>query len=142
MALLCHYALMDLNETWNTCWPWGEDVQDTFFDSGGKCVAMVTAYYGKTLWKIILILILRWRCARQFLTVVESVFALVIGILWHNIWGKLCPNYLTYCKAILWGGGIHHLQSYRNSAIPQPCTFGGDVYYALHNLLIHLLQNK
>ena len=27
--------------------PWGVDVQDTFFDSGRKCVAMVTAYYGK-----------------------------------------------------------------------------------------------
>ena len=25
----------------------GVDVQDTFFDSGRKCVAMVTAYYGK-----------------------------------------------------------------------------------------------
>ena len=24
---------------------WGVDVQDTFFDSGRKCVAMVTAYY-------------------------------------------------------------------------------------------------
>ena len=27
--------------------PWGVDVQDTFFDSGRKSVAMVTAYYGK-----------------------------------------------------------------------------------------------
>ena len=27
--------------------PWGVDVQDTFFDSDRKCVAMVTAYYGK-----------------------------------------------------------------------------------------------
>ena len=26
---------------------WGVDVQDTFFDSGRKSVAMVTAYYGK-----------------------------------------------------------------------------------------------
>ena len=29
------------------CLPWGVDVQDTFFDSGRKIVAMVTAYYGK-----------------------------------------------------------------------------------------------
>ena len=27
------------------CLPLGVDVQDTFFDSGRKCVAMVTAYY-------------------------------------------------------------------------------------------------
>ena len=27
--------------------PWGVDVQDTFFDSGRKNVAVVTAYYGK-----------------------------------------------------------------------------------------------
>ena len=29
------------------------DVQDTFFDSGRKCVAMVTAYYGKNGGKIL-----------------------------------------------------------------------------------------
>ena len=32
-------------EIWHRCLPWGVDVQDTFFDSGRKCVAMVTAYY-------------------------------------------------------------------------------------------------
>ena len=31
----------------------GVDVQDTFFDSGRKCVAMVTAYYGKNGGKIL-----------------------------------------------------------------------------------------
>ena len=35
------------------CLPWGVDVQDTFFDSGRKCVAMVTAYYGKNGGKIL-----------------------------------------------------------------------------------------
>ena len=35
------------HEIWHRCLPWGVDVQDTFFDSGRKCVAMVTAYYGK-----------------------------------------------------------------------------------------------
>ena len=30
---------------WHRCLPLGVDVQDTFFDSGRKCVAMVTAYY-------------------------------------------------------------------------------------------------
>ena len=29
------------------CLPWGVDVQDTVFDSGSKCVAMVTIYYGQ-----------------------------------------------------------------------------------------------
>ena len=29
------------------CLPWGVDVQDTVFDSGRKCVAMVTIYYGE-----------------------------------------------------------------------------------------------
>ena len=33
------------HEIWHRCLPWGVDVQDTFFDSGRKCVAMVTAYY-------------------------------------------------------------------------------------------------
>ena len=28
------------------CLPWGVDVQDTVFDSGRKCVAMVNIYYG------------------------------------------------------------------------------------------------
>ena len=35
------------HEIWHRCLPWGVDVQDIFFDSGRKCVAMVTAYYGK-----------------------------------------------------------------------------------------------
>ena len=33
---------MDLSETWHTCWPWGEDESYLLFDSGRKCVAMVT----------------------------------------------------------------------------------------------------
>ena len=36
------------HEIWHRCLPWGVDVQDTFFFyCGRKCVAMVTAYYGK-----------------------------------------------------------------------------------------------
>ena len=35
------------HEIWPRCVPWGVDAQDTFFDSGRKCVSMVTAYYGK-----------------------------------------------------------------------------------------------
>ena len=30
------------HEIWHRCLPWGVDLQDTFFDSGSKCVAMVT----------------------------------------------------------------------------------------------------
>ena len=41
------------HEIWHRCLPWGVDVQDTFFDSGSKCVAMVTAYYGKNGGKIL-----------------------------------------------------------------------------------------
>ena len=41
------------HEIWHRCLPWGEDVQDTFFESGRKCVAMVTAYYGKNWGKIL-----------------------------------------------------------------------------------------
>ena len=35
------------HEIWHRCLPWGVDVQDTFFNSVRKCVAMVTAYYGE-----------------------------------------------------------------------------------------------
>ena len=41
------------HEIWHRCLPWGVDVQDTFFESGRKCVAMVTAYYGKNWGKIL-----------------------------------------------------------------------------------------
>ena len=37
--------LTDSHGIWHRCLPWGVDVQDIFFDSGRKCVAMVTAYY-------------------------------------------------------------------------------------------------
>ena len=39
--------LTDSHEIWHRCLSYGVDVQDTFFDSGKKCVAMVTAYYGQ-----------------------------------------------------------------------------------------------
>ena len=39
--------LTDSPEIWHRCLSWGVDVQDTFFDIGKKCVAMVTAYYGQ-----------------------------------------------------------------------------------------------
>ena len=35
------------HEIWQRCLPWSVDVQDTFFHSDRKSVAMVTAYYGK-----------------------------------------------------------------------------------------------
>ena len=53
---------------------WGEDVQDTFFESGRKCVAMVTAYYGKNWGKI-----LRRELLPQFFT--NS----------HEIWHRCLP---------------------------------------------------
>ena len=62
------------HEIWQRCLPWGVDVQDTFFDSGRKSVAMVTAYYGKNGGKI-----LRRELLPQFLT--NS----------HEIWHRCLP---------------------------------------------------
>ena len=39
--------LTDSHGIQHRCLPWGVDVQDTVFDSGRKCVAMVTIYYGQ-----------------------------------------------------------------------------------------------
>ena len=58
----------------DVCLAWGVDVQDTFFDSGRKCVAMVTAYYGKNWGKI-----LRRELLPQFFT--NS----------HEIWHRCLP---------------------------------------------------
>ena len=38
------------HEIWHRCLPWGEMCKTHFFDSGRKCVAVVTAYYGQK-WK-------------------------------------------------------------------------------------------
>ena len=63
------------HEIWHRCLPWGVDVQDTFFvDSGRKCGAMVTAYYGKNGGKI-----LRRELLPQFFT--NS----------HEIWHRCLP---------------------------------------------------
>ena len=62
------------HEIWHRCLPWGVDVQDTFFDSDRKCVAMVTAYYGKNGGKI-----LRRELLPQFFT--NS----------HEIWHRCLP---------------------------------------------------
>ena len=39
------------HEIWHRCLPWGEDVQDTFFESGRKCVAMVNGILWQKLGK-------------------------------------------------------------------------------------------
>ena len=62
------------HEIWHRCLPWGVDVQDTFFDSGRKCVAMVTVYYGKNWGEI-----LRRELLPQFLN--DS----------HGIWQRCLP---------------------------------------------------
>ena len=38
------------NQIWHTCSRWSLAVHDTFWDCGGMCIAMVTAYYSKN-WK-------------------------------------------------------------------------------------------
>ena len=55
--------LTDSHGIRHRCLPWGVDVQDTVFDSGRKCVAMVTIYYGQKWGKI-----LRRELLPQFLT--------------------------------------------------------------------------
>ena len=60
--------LTDSHEIWHRCLSWGVDVQDTFLDSGRKCVAMVTAYYGKNRVKI-----LRRELLPQFLTISHEI---------------------------------------------------------------------
>ena len=60
-------------ETWHTCWPWGEDVSDTLFDSGGKCIAMVMAYYGKSL-------------EDKFVDHITSTFWGISNEIWHTCW--------------------------------------------------------
>ena len=67
-------VLINSHEIWHRCLPWGVDVQDTFLDSGKKCVAMVTAYYGKKLVEI-----LRRELLPQFFT--NS----------HEIWHRCLP---------------------------------------------------
>ena len=62
------------HEIWHRCLSWGVDVQDKFFDSGRKCVAMVMAYYGKNGGKI-----LRRELLPQFFT--NS----------HEIWHRCLP---------------------------------------------------
>ena len=49
LRIILPQVLNDSHGIWHSCLPWGVDVQDIFFDSGRKCVAMVTAYYGKKL---------------------------------------------------------------------------------------------
>ena len=106
------------HEIWHRCLPWGVDVQDTFFDSDRKCVAMVTAYYGKNGGKI-----LRRELLPQFFTNsheiwhrclpwgvdVQDIFfdsgrkcvAMGNGILWQK-WEKSCvANYFLSFSPIL-----------------------------------------
>ena len=71
---LLHQFLTNSLEIWQRCLPWSVDVQDTFFDSDRKSVAMVTAYYGKNGGKI-----LRRELLPQFFT--NS----------HEIWHRCLP---------------------------------------------------
>ena len=92
------------HEIWHRCLPWGVDVQDTFFDSGRKCVAMVTAYgkNGKNLasrttssvfhqfsWNLAQMFVLGCRCARHiFFYTAQKVCCHGNGILWQK-WENL-----------------------------------------------------
>ena len=81
------------HEIWHRCLPWGVDVQDTFFfDSGRKCVAMVTAYYGKNGGKI-----LHRELLPQFFTNSHEI--------WHRClpWGADVQDtfFLTVAESVL-----------------------------------------
>ena len=72
--------------------PWGVVVQDTFFDSGRKSVAMVMAYYGKNGGKI-----LRRELLPQFFTNSHEI--------WHRClrWGVDVQDtiFLTVAESVL-----------------------------------------
>ena len=74
----------DSHKTWHRCVPWVVDVQDVFFDSTQKSVAMVTLYYGQK-WVQILrrellpqFLInfyeIRYRCSSEYVNVQDTYF--------------------------------------------------------------------
>ena len=116
-------------------------MSDTFFDSGGKCIAMVTAYYdkrlGEKLWIVFHIFeafqmkfgthvgLEVYLCKTLFGSGVKCV-AMVTAYYGKKLGGKLC-------RAFPLEFGLHG-----NSAIPPTCTFGGTVYCTLRNLQIHL----
>ena len=105
------------HEIWYRCLPWGVDLQDSFFDSGRKCVAMVMAYYGKKFgennadwttitffehlkWNLAHMLAMRWRCARHIFWQWRKVRCHGNGISWQKM-GKtlrieLLPHFLAF----------------------------------------------
>ena len=88
-----------------------------------KFVDRITSTFLKHFkWNFAHLLALRCTCARHTFWKWWKVCYHGNGILWQEIvGGKLC-------RAFLMEFGTHG-----NSAIPQTCTFGGDVYYALRN---------
>ena len=79
--------LTDSYETWHRCVPWVVDVQDTFFDSTRKYVAMVTAYYWQK-W----VQILRRELLPQF------------SINFHEIWYR-CSSGVVNVQDTNYGSG-------------------------------------
>ena len=106
------------HEIWHRCLPWGVDVQDTFFDSGRKCVAMVTAYYdkngGKNLasrttssvfhqfsWNLAEMFALECRCARHIFRQWQKECCHGNGILWQK-WGENLASRTTSSHENWW----------------------------------------
>ena len=67
--------LTNYHQIWHSCLPWGVDVQDTFFNSGRKCIAMVMAYYGQKLREI-----LRRKLLPQFLTNSHEIWHIMFAL--------------------------------------------------------------
>ena len=110
--------LTDSHEIWHRCLSWSVDVQDTFFDSGKKCVAMVTAYYGQKMggnlasrttssvfdrfsWNLAQMFVLGCRCTRHIFRQWQKVRCHGNGI-WAKNGGKSCvANYFLSFWPIL-----------------------------------------
>ena len=111
------------HEIWHRCLPWGEDVQDTFFESGRKCVAMVTAYYGKNWGKI-----LRRELLPQFFTNSHEIWhrCLPLGVDVQDTFfdsGRKCVAMVTAYYGKNWGKIL------RRELLPQFFTNSHEIWH-------------
>ena len=127
--------LTDSHEIWHRCLSYVVDVQDTFFASGKKCVAMVTAYYGQKMggnfasrttssvfdrfsWNLAQMFVLGCRCARHIFRQWQKVRCHGNGILWAKngeiLRRELLPQILTdshgiWHRCLPWGVDVQDI---------------------------------
>ena len=131
------------HEIWHRCLPWGVDVQDTFFDSGRKCVAMVTAYYGKNGGKI-----LRRELLPQFFTNSHEIWQrLPWGVDVQDTFfdsGRKCVAMVTAYYGKNWGKILRREllpQFFTNSHLAQILPLGVDVPHFL-KCMVNIILKK